>query len=70
VCRFLVQKIQEPKPDTASLDELSLIPFLNTSEAISNLKQELPYYLSKSADISSDMCPLVWWKNNSPELPH
>ena len=70
VCRFFnPHKVQEMQPDASSLDELSIIPFLNT-KIISNLKEELPSYLAKVADISPDICPLMWWKANASDLPH
>ena len=69
-CRFFSpHKVREMKPDASSLDQLSVIPFLN-AQTISNLKTELPSYLAKTADISPDICPLVWWKANASELPH
>lgn len=61
--------MQHLKPDSSALDELLHIPFIN-SNTISNLKMELPFYLAKCADISADICPLVWWRNNTSELPH
>lgn len=69
-CRlFNPHKMQHLKPDSSALDELLHIPFMN-STIISNLKIELPSYLAKCADISADVCPLVWWRSNASELPH
>ena len=36
---------------------------------IIELKAELPTYIAKTADVSSDMDLLEWWKLNCSELP-
>ena len=36
---------------------------------ISGLKQELPIYLAKSADVSPSIDVLEWWKGNEDDLP-
>ena len=35
---------------------------------LASLKQELPTYLAKAADLNRDTDPLQWWKNHSNDL--
>ena len=66
---FSPQKINEMKPDFSVVDSLSVFPFLNDPSVIANLKLELRLYVTKTADINSDFCPLEWWKLHSSEIP-
>ena len=61
VARFFdPHKIREINPSAASIDDISIIPFLKSS--IASLKDELPLYLSKVKDLSLSLSPLEWWQ--------
>ena len=70
-CRlFSPQKVREMKPTAQSLDEsLSCIPFIDAAER-EGLKEELPTYLARVADIDKMFDQLEWWKLNSSTLPN
>ena len=65
---FSPMKVYSMKPDNAMVDSLSVFPFI-TRAMIIELKAELPTYIAKTADVSSYMDPLEWWKLNCSELP-
>ena len=65
---FSPQNVNVMKPDSSVVDSLSVFPFLNDPSVIENLKLELPLYITKTADINSDFCPLKWWKLHSSEI--
>lgn len=44
-----------------AIDDLAVFPFMNDLTILSQLKVELPEYLAKAEDVSSDMAPLEWW---------
>ena len=67
---FVPHKVDDMKPDASALDTLKAFPFLDNSTVLDALKQELPTYLAKAADTSSSIQTLLWWKNNSNELPN
>ena len=69
-CRlFSPHKIREMNPTALSLDQdLASIPFFNNTER-AGLKDELPTYLSKVADLDDGYDPLEWWKSNASALP-
>ena len=67
---FLPHKVDEMKPDASAIDTLKAFPFLDNITVLNELKQELPTYLAKAADVSATIEPLVWWKNHSGDLPH
>ena len=69
-CRlFSPQKIREINPTALSLDQhLASIPFIDENE-LAGLKDELPAYLSKTADLDEAYDPLEWWKTNEATLP-
>ena len=57
VARFFdPHKIREINPSAASIDDISIIPFLKSS--IASLTNELPLYLSKVEDLSPSLSPL------------
>ena len=62
-------KVQQMKPDAASVDQLISFPFV-TSEKIINLKSELPKYLAKCEDLNETYDVLQWWKSQESVLPH
>ena len=70
-CRlFSPQRVREMKPTASSVDQaLSCIPFLDASER-DKLKEELPTYIARVADVDKDFDPLEWWKLNAPMLPY
>ena len=53
-----------------SIDQsLTCVPFFGASE-LGKLKEELPAYLARVADIAQDLDPLEWWKLNTSSLPN
>ena len=66
---FNPHRVRDLNPDSTALDSMSAFPFLNSTD-ISNLKVELPQYLARAEDITSSLCPLVWWSRNAPDLPN
>ena len=48
--------------------DLACIPFIDDTER-AGLKDELPTYLSKVADLDDAYDPLKWWKLNASALP-
>ncbi len=56
------------QPDADALNSLQVLPFLN-GPTIAKLKEELPLYLAKAADISQELPPLTSWKMNSTSPP-
>ena len=67
---FLLYKICEMQPDASVVDTLQVFPFLNSCLVLSGLKQELPAYMAKAADVSAEIEPLNWWKRHSTDLPN
>ena len=67
-CLFLPHKTDEMKPDASAINELKAFPFLDDI-ILNGLKQELPSYLAKVADVRPNIDILQWWKNNAQELP-
>ena len=70
---FSPQKIYLMQPDAPTLEQsLVAIPFLNSLNGgvVSSLKAELPDYLARAADTSTDIPPLEWWKRNADALPN
>ena len=53
---------------TLSSLQLEAFPFL--SDRIEDLKRELPSYLAKVDDVSSEVDKLEWWKKYANQLPH
>ena len=43
-------------PTAISVDSLTIFPFLNQQETLSNLKKELPSYLAKCSDVATLKC--------------
>lgn len=56
------------RPTVTSIDELSVIPFF-TPQVLSELKEELPLYMSKASAVNESVCPLEWWRLNSGSQP-
>ena len=65
---FCPFKINEMQPDFADVDNLSVLPFLD-STAIANLKLELPQYIAASEDTNPTYSPLEFWRNHEISLP-
>ena len=65
---FSPLKMNEIQPTAADIDCLKVFPFLTT--AIELLQRELPTYLAKATDVSTEIEIWKWWQNNSEELPH
>jgi len=59
---FCPPKIIEIKPTAAAVDSLKVFPFLNKQEVTDGLKEELPQYLVKALDLSSEIDPVDWWR--------
>jgi hypothetical protein len=56
------------RPTATCIDSLSVLPFL-TPQALAELKEELPLYVSKASGVDARLCPVEWWKLNSGSLP-
>ena len=67
---FYPSRIGELKPSSTDIDELKVLPFLNSSETLEGLKSELPSYISKSDGVSTEFDKLAWWKSHQHELPN
>ena len=67
---FLPHKIDEMEPDASEVDTLQAFPFFNTPLVLDRLKQELPTYMAKAADVGANIEPLAWWKNHANDLPN
>ena len=68
---FSPQKINIIQPDANTLEqELAAVPFLNLSPVVTALKTELPDYLARAADTTSNFPVLEWWKQNASALPN
>ena len=58
------------KPNASTIDQsLSCIPFIDGTER-DKLKDELPAYLARSADVDKGFDALEWWKSNASSLPN
>ena len=70
-CRlFLPRKVREIMPTALTIDQdFACLPFYDSTDW-ANLKEELPTYLSKVADLDDAYDPLEWWKCNANALPH
>ena len=55
-------KVNEIKPTTSDIDSLNAFPFVN-SEAIIELKTELPAYLAAAEDVSDHADALPKWSS-------
>jgi len=66
---FSPQKIHVLQPQADTINTLQCFPFLNVSENILNLKNELPLYLARVKDISENISCTEWWKLNENGLP-
>lgn len=65
---FFVRDVQ---PTAVTLDDLDSIPFI-TKESLSDLKEELPVYLAKTATLPSNndqFDTLNWWSQHQNDLP-
>ena len=67
---FQPHKMDEMKPDASEVDTPQAFPFFNTPLVLDGLKQELPTYMAKAADIGANIEPLAWWKNHANDLPN
>ncbi len=70
---FHPSKAYVMQPDTAVIDELCSIPFLNfpphilPSATLDSLKQEL---LARAAGVDPKFSALEWWRQNADDLSH
>lgn len=65
---FCPQKVTEMQVTANSVDSLKVFPFLDKQEVIDGLKEVLPQYLAKAADVSSEIDPVDWWGRHSADL--
>ena len=65
--------VKVSRPVATDIDSIEDVPFLNDAGVIQSLKDELPAYLVKAADIRNDFDVLEdtwqWWKTTSTDLP-
>lgn len=66
---FSPQKLHIIRPEADVVNTLNCFPFLDSSSILDGLKNELPLYLAKAADVSEDISCLEWWKLNEQGLP-
>ncbi len=65
---FDPSKINELKPTLSDIDSLKVLPFIK-NPLITNLKTELPAYMSKAEDVLPTVSKTEWWKKHAQELP-
>ena len=65
---FNPHKIPVLKPDVSHVNALQVVPFFKDDE-LENLKAELPSYVAKADDISSELAALEFWKLNATDFP-
>ena len=62
-------KIVELKPSCSDIDDLRVIPDLNSDVVLGGLKSELPKYMASADGVSMQLDKLLWWQNHASELP-
>ena len=67
---FSPLKVFEINPTASDTDSLKDVKFFNEPLIIAGLKEELPRYLAKEADVSSTIDILEWWKRKEAALPN
>ena len=67
---FLPCKVDEMKLDASTVDNLQAFPFLISPQLLDGLKQELPFYMARAADVGMDIELLTWWKKHASDLPY
>ena len=65
---FLPHRVHVTRSTANCVDSLSILPFLS-AQTLSELKEELPLYISKVSDVGASFCPVEWWRLNSTSLP-
>ena len=66
---ILASKINELKPCSNDIDNLRVLPFMDSDDIIDELKHELPTYMAIADGTSADANKLEWWKNHASEVP-
>ena len=66
---FSPSKVNDIQPSAADVDTLTSIPALNKPNMIIELKEELPAYVARAADVSPTIDELEWWQRNEALLP-
>lgn len=66
---FSPSKCSELRLTVANIDNMRVIPFLDSQPLIDSLKAELPAYLAAVEDISTQIDRVTWWKRHSTEFP-
>ena len=67
---FCPLKAHEMQPLPSDIYILRAFPFLCHNSVLSDLKTELPTYLSKAADVVHGIDPVEWWSRAGSELSH
>lgn len=65
---FSPDRVSEMQPSAKDIDILRAFPFFDSGCVVA-VQAKLPTYLSLSADVSSDIDVLKWWKDHHGELP-
>ena len=65
---FFPSKVSELKPTSSDLSSLSAFPCFD-SEAIEEMKSELPTYLATAEGVTPQFNPCEWWKYHSADIP-
>ena len=66
---FVPHRALEIRPDSNAINNFTSFPFFDP-DTISHLKDELPDYLAKAADVSAEMDTLEWWRRHEESLPY
>ena len=66
---FDPSKINELKPCSSDIDNLRVLPFMDSDDIMDELKHELPTYMAIADGTSAVTDKLEWWKNHASELP-
>ena len=62
-------KVNDIQPSAVDVDFLSSVPVFNKPSILTELKEELPAYLAKAADVFPTTDELEWWKYKKAFLP-
>ena len=70
---FNPRVVKVSRPVAVDVDLITAVPFLNDDNVIQSLKDELPAYLVRVANIPDEFDALTdtwpWWRHNEAELP-
>ena len=62
-------KINELQPTSHDIENLRIVPFLDSDTIIDGLKSERVTYMTKADGVSQEVDRLKWWNRHKSELP-